>query len=82
MFFFLHDANDHLRIWLFYLSMATLFSAFVLLFVALITYKKSLHAAGAEKKYQRCVELLWAMIPLLMLCVMLIPIVNMVLHSA
>lgn len=69
---FLYFSGIHFRESIFYLSMAIIAVVFVLLIVSLITFQRSKSSLG--------VEMVWAVIPLVMLFVMLVPIVNVLCH--
>lgn len=77
-----HQVNAHLRTDVFYLSIVTLFFVFILLLAALLTFKKPVNvdADGGNKNIKWGVELVWALIPFVMLFVMLIPIVRMAMN--
>ncbi len=71
-FLFLHEASFHLRASLFYLSCATTLIVFILLIAALITFHKPKSNFG--------LEIVWSVIPFVMLFVMLVPIINIFIY--
>lgn len=73
LFSFLHHVNVHLRDSIFCLSIATTVIVFILLTVALLTFQKP--------KSQLGTEVVWAVIPFVMLFVMMIPIVNLIIYQ-
>ncbi|HLB55722.1 MAG TPA: hypothetical protein VJK30_00125 [Coxiellaceae bacterium] len=70
---FLDHANAHLRDYVFYLSSITACIVFVLVIGALIAFEKPKSIFGAE--------LVWVMIPFVMLFVMMIPVMNIFLYQ-
>lgn len=70
---FLHHANGHLRDYVFYLSSVTACIVFILVIGALIAFQKPKSIFGAE--------IVWVMIPFLMLFVMMIPVANIFLYQ-
>ena len=75
----LNTIAAHFRTDVFYLSLITIFFVFILLLTALLTFKKP---AGVETvSIKRGVEIVWALIPFVMMVVMLVPIVNMAGHG-
>ena len=72
-FSFLHHANVHLRDSVFYLSCVIALIVFIVLIGALISFQKSKSNFG--------VEIVWAVIPFVMLFVMMIPVINMFVYQ-
>ncbi|EKD77179.1 MAG: hypothetical protein ACD_42C00450G0001 [uncultured bacterium] len=72
----LHEMNIHLRTSIFCLSCVAIAVAFILLLVASITFQKPVRGSVS-----RGAEIVWAVIPLVMLSVMLIPVANVFVHQ-
>ena len=77
----INTVAEHFRADVFYLSIITIFFAFILLLVALMTFKKPAGIEHADKSIKRGIEIAWALIPFVMMIVMLIPIINMAGHG-
>lgn len=73
-FTWLHHANAHLRESVFYVSSITIILVFILLIVAMIRFQK--------RKVNFGLEIVWAVIPFVMLFVMMTPIVNMFIYQS
>lgn len=71
--FFLHHVNVHLRDYVFYFSCATSLIVFIFLIILFLTFKK--------QKLNLGVDVVWAVIPFIMLFVIMIPVVNMFLYQ-
>lgn len=69
IFSFLHKSSVHLRDCILYLSSATALIVFIALIIALFIFQKSKSNFG--------IEVVWAVVPFVMLFVMMVPVVNM-----
>ena len=82
LLFFLHEISVHLRTSIFYLSGVTLIVVFILSATTLLTFHRLPGANLTNRKINVAAEILWAIIPFMMLIVMLIPIVNMLIYGS
>lgn len=73
----INTAAEHFRVDIFYLSIITIVFVCILLLTALLTFKKPAGIEHTDKSIQRGIEIAWALIPLVMIAVMLVPIINM-----
>lgn len=70
----LHDLSNHLRTSIAYLTLFGILVSLILLLVTSVTFQR----ATNTQKFSHAVDWVWAVIPLVMIIVMLIPIVNAV----
>lgn len=81
MLLFFREISFYLRESVFCLSCLTALIIFILLTVAYLTFQKPVFAGEPKPRSEQHVEIIWAIIPLVILLVMLIPIANVFIHK-
>ena len=70
-----------LRFGIFYLAFVAISVTAILLVVASMTFQKPVNNSTTHQKINWKTDWVWAMIPLMMLLVLLIPVINLFLHQ-
>lgn len=68
----LHDLSNHLRTSVMYLTLFGILVSLILLLVTSVTFQR----AAATQKFSHAADWVWAVIPLVMIIVLLIPVMN------